>query len=147
MSIKDREITTVRVLKAPRASVFKAWVEPEYLAQWWGPKGFRNTFYTFELKPGGIWDFMMHAPDGSDYPNKSVFVEIVPYERIVFDHVSGHQFRVTASFEEQEESTRLVFHMLFESAEECIKVRSFVESANEENFDRLEEVIDKIKDK
>lgn len=144
-NIKDREIISRRVLKTPRDLVFKAWTDPMYLALWWGPKDFRNTFHQFDLKPGGTWAFIMHGPDGTDYPNKSIFVEIVPKERIVFDHVSGHRFRVTATFEEQGEETTLLFHMLFDSAEECLKVRPFIERANEENFDRLETVLKEMK--
>ena len=45
--------------------------------QWWGPNGFTNTFHEFDLRPGGAWRFIMHGPDGTDYPNESVFVEVV----------------------------------------------------------------------
>jgi uncharacterized protein YndB with AHSA1/START domain len=45
-------------------------------AQWWGPEGFANTFAQFEFKPGGRWVFVMHGPNGANYPNESVFREI-----------------------------------------------------------------------
>ncbi len=85
----DREIVSTRVFDAPRERVFQAWTDPEHLARWWGPKGFTNTFHEFDPRPGGVWGFVMHGPDGVDYKNRSVFVEIVKPERIVFDHVSG----------------------------------------------------------
>jgi uncharacterized protein YndB with AHSA1/START domain len=134
----DREIVTTRVLNAPRELVFKAWTDPDQLVQWWGPKGFTNTFHEFDLRPGGIWRFVMHGPDGVDYQNKSVFVEVVNPERIVFDHVSGPRFQVVATFAEQAGKTTLTFRMRFESAAECDKVKAFAVEGNEQNFDRLE---------
>jgi uncharacterized protein YndB with AHSA1/START domain len=136
--LSEREIVTARVIDAPRERVFTAWTDPEHLAQWWGPTGFTNTFEEFDMRPGGIWRFVMHGPDGVDYKNKSVFVEIVRPERIVFQHVSGPRFQVTATFAEQAGKTRLTFRMLFDTAAECAKVKGFAVEANEQNFDRLE---------
>jgi uncharacterized protein YndB with AHSA1/START domain len=134
----DREIVTTRVLNAPRELVFEAWTDPDQLAHWWGPKGFTNTFREFDMRPGGIWRFVMHGPDGVDYQNKSVFVEVVSPERIVFDHVSGPHFQVVVTFAEQAAKTKLTFRMRFESVAECDKVKAFAVEANEQNFDRLE---------
>ena len=142
--LADREIVTTRVIDAPRELVFKAWTDPEHLAQWWGPKGFTNTFQEFDMRPGGAWRFVMHGPDGVDYKNKSVFVEIVRPERIVFKHVSGPQFQVTATFTEQAGKSRLIFRMLFDTAAECAKVMGFAVEANEQNFDRLEAQLAKM---
>src|SRR5258707_15807312 len=100
MAASDREIVTTRVLAWPREFVFKAWTEPEHLARWWGPKGFTNTFYEFDPRPGGVWRFVMHGPNGADYQNKNFFVEIVRPERIVLDHVSEPRFRIVATFDE-----------------------------------------------
>ena len=58
----------------------------------------------------------MHGPDGTDYKNISVFVEIVKPERIVFDHISGPKFRATVTFAEKAEKTEVVWRMLFETA-------------------------------
>ena len=88
--------------------------------------------------PGGVWRFVMHGPDGVDYKNKSVFVEIVEPERIVFQHESGPRFQVTATFAEQAGRTRLTFEMLFETAAACASVKRYAVDANEQNFDRLE---------
>jgi uncharacterized protein YndB with AHSA1/START domain len=134
----DREIVTTRVFDVPRERLFKAWTEPEHLARWWGPKGFTNTFHEFDLRPGGNWRFVMHGPDGVDYKNHSVFVEVVTPECIVLDHVSGPKFRVSATFEEQAGRTKLTYRMVFRSAAECEKVKVFAVEANEQNFDRLQ---------
>ena len=95
----DREIVATRVFDAPRELVFRAWTDPDHLVHWWGPKGFTNTFHEFDMRPGGVWRFVMHGPDGTNYKTESVFVEIVKPERIVFDHVSAPQFRMTATFD------------------------------------------------
>lgn len=62
-----REIVTTRVFDAPRAMVFAAWTDPDQLKLWWGPKGFSNTFHTCEIKPGGLWTYTMHGPDGKKF--------------------------------------------------------------------------------
>ena len=80
----------------------------------------------------------MHGPDGRDYKNESIFVEIVRPERIILDHISGPTFRVTATFEEIESKTRVNFRQQFDTVAECEKVKIFAVKANEENFDRLE---------
>jgi len=134
----DREIVAHRVLDAPRERVFEAFADPDRLTRWWGPKGFTSTFREFDLRPGGHWRFVLHGPNGADYQNESVFVEIVKPERIVFDHLSGPAFQVTATFAEEAGKTRLTFRMLFGTAAECDKVKGFAVGANEENLDRLE---------
>ena len=63
----------------------------------------------------------MHGPDGTDYKNESVFLEVVTHRRIVFEHVSP-KFTATIGFEERGEQTLLTWHMLFESAEQFIQV-------------------------
>ena len=77
----DREIVSARVFDAPRELVWKAWVDPKHVAQWWGPKGFTNTIHEMDVRPGGVWRFAMHGPDGTDYKNEIVFIEVVRPER------------------------------------------------------------------
>ena len=83
-----------RSFAAPRDRVFRAFTAPAQLARWWGPKGFTNTFHEFDLRPGGDWRFVMHGPNGADYANDNVFVEVVKPERVVFDHVSRPPFQM-----------------------------------------------------
>ncbi len=142
--MSEREIVSARVFDAPRERVFRAWTDPKHLARWWGPKGFTNTFHEFDPRPGGIWRFVMHGPDGTDYKNKSVFVEIVEPERIVFDHVTGPKFRVVATFADESGKTALTFRMRFKTAAACEKVKVYAVDANEQNFDRLEAELAKM---
>jgi uncharacterized protein YndB with AHSA1/START domain len=134
-----REIVTTRILAFPRELVFRAWTDPDHLPNWWGPKGFTNTLQELDLRPGGRWRIVMHGPNGTDYPNESVFVEIVPPERIVFDHLEPiHRIRTTVTLAAHSGGTALIWRMLFATVAECDRVRSFVSTANEQNLDRLE---------
>ncbi|SEI64839.1 SRPBCC family protein [Paraburkholderia diazotrophica] len=143
--IADLEIVSTRVFDFPRDLIFRAWTDPAHLAHWWGPKGFTNSFHEFDLRAGGNWRFVMHGPDGVDYKNHSVFVEIAAPERIVFDHVSGPYFRVAATFDAvSDEQTRVTFRMLFETPAVCAQVKTFAVKANEENFDRLQKELKRM---
>ncbi len=141
----ERDIVNQRLLNAPREKVFRAFSDPALLATWWGPNGFTNTIHEFDLRPGGNWRLTMHGPNGADYENESVFREVVAPERIVFTHLEPvHRFDMTMEFKESNGQTALTWRMHFDSAEECAKVRSFIEAANEQNFDRLAECLSKI---
>jgi len=113
----EPEMVITRILNAPRELVFRVWTEPEHIKHWWGPNGFTNTISKMEFRPGGIWEFVMHGPDGTDYPNVNEFVEIVKPEKIVLKH--GHEpvFFMTVTFEEIGNKTRLTLRNRFESAE------------------------------
>jgi len=78
------DLVLTRVLDAPRALVFKAWTDPRHLAQWWGPHGFTNPLCELDVRPGGAIRIHMRGPDGTVYPMRGVFHEIVEPERIVF---------------------------------------------------------------
>ena len=136
--ISNREIISSRTFSAPRGLVYKAFADPNQLAQWWGPKGFTNTFNQFDLRPGGLWRCTMHAPNGAQFHNESKFTEVTEPERIVFQHLEPiHTFTMAMTFTEQDGTTTLTWRMVFDSADECAKVKNFIIPANEENFDRL----------
>lgn len=141
MASDARPIVSERTVSASPAALFEAFREPERLARWWGPRGFTNTFHEFDLRPGGVWHFTMHAPDGRTFDNHKQFIEIVPGERIVFQHIAPmHRFRMTMTFaaESGGTTTRLTWRMDFETAADADAFRDFITEANEQNFDRLE---------
>jgi uncharacterized protein YndB with AHSA1/START domain len=137
----DREIVSSRIFRIGRDLMFTAWSDPHLLARWWGPKGFTNTFHEFDFRQGGDWKFIMHGPEGGNYSNHSRFIEIIVPERIVLDHISNPQFRVIASFDHHHEDTLLTFRMIFNTAQERDKVSKYAVDANEQNFDRLEALL------
>ncbi|WP_163853096.1 SRPBCC family protein [Paenibacillus elgii] len=144
MSMGKNELISTREFDVPQELVFRAWTTPDLLARWWGPHGFTNTFHECDIRPGGTWRLTMHGPDGTDYPNHNVFVEIVPFERIVIDHLSGHEFRLTGTFENLEGRTKVTFRQLFKLAEEFEQVKTFCMEANEQNLDRLGRVLEEM---
>ena len=123
-----RSIIATRVLDAPRELVWTAWTDPKHLAQWWGPDGFSTTTSAYDLRPGGVWRFVMHGPDGRDYQNRITFDEIVKPERIRYHHGGGEevepvQFRTTVTFEDLGGNrTRLTLHAVFPLAAERERV-------------------------
>ena len=123
-----RSIIGSRVFDAPRDLVFAAFTDPKHLAQWWGPDGFTTTTHSFDFRPGGVWRFVMHGPDGRDYQNRVTYDEIVPPERLVYRHTGGDdvepvQFTQTLTFEDLGNGkTRLIWHGRFPSAEERARV-------------------------
>jgi uncharacterized protein YndB with AHSA1/START domain len=137
----EREIIGTRVFDAPRDLVWTMWTDPTHIARWWGPRGFRNTIHEMDVRPGGHWRFVMHGPDGQDYQNHSVYVEVTKPERIVFDHLSGPNFRATATFEDISGKTKVTWQMLFETAEQRNQVveKYGAEQGLQQNLDRLGE--------
>lgn len=118
----DRELIVSRLLNAPIELVWEVFTKPEHIKHWWGPNGFTNTIDTMDVKPEGVWEFVMHGPDGTDYKNKSIYKEIIKPTKIVFDHISGPKFTTTITFEAQGEKTFINWHMLFETKEQFEQV-------------------------
>jgi uncharacterized protein YndB with AHSA1/START domain len=78
------ELVLTRILNAPRANVFRAWTEPELMKQWFTPKPWTTPHVEVDLRPGGSNLIVMRGPDGTEFPNRGVYLEIVPNERLVF---------------------------------------------------------------
>jgi uncharacterized protein YndB with AHSA1/START domain len=148
----DREIVMSRLFDAPRELVWDAFTDPKQVVQWWGPNGFTTTIHEMDVRPGGRWRHTMHGPDGTNYPNASVFKEVVKPERIVYGHGGGKEggqgvsFEATWTFEAQGDKTLLTGRMVFPTAaarEFVIKEHGAIEGA-QQTFDRLEEQLIKI---
>jgi uncharacterized protein YndB with AHSA1/START domain len=148
----DREIVISRVFDAPRELVWEAWTNPEHVAQWWGPNGFITTIEEMDFRVGGVWKHVMHGPDGTNYPNSSVFREIVKPERIVFSHGGareggpGAHFVATWTFEALGKQTRLTMRLVFDtSAERELVVTEFgAIEGGKQTLARLAEFLAKI---
>jgi uncharacterized protein YndB with AHSA1/START domain len=118
-----REMVITRLIDAPRERVWQAWTDPKQIALWWGPNGFSTTTHEHSLKPGGVWRHTMRGPDGVEYPNQSVFQEIVPPERLVYTHGGGTEgkegvsFRATITFKAVGNKTELTMRSVFPSKE------------------------------
>jgi uncharacterized protein YndB with AHSA1/START domain len=143
-SFSEREVVSARVFDLPPERVYRAFSDAAALAAWWGPEGFSNTFQEFDFRPGGVWRYVMHAPDGSDTEHESVFVDVIATEKIVLRHLRPiHEYQATIVLKEESGRTHLTWSMRFESAAECQRVRRFVAPANEQNLDRLQAHLEK----
>lgn len=117
----DREMVFTRMLEAPLELVWKVWTELEHVEHWWGPNGFRTTTQKFDFRESGEWIHTMIGPDGTEYPNHSVFEEIVPKERIVYRHGGGKDgapaicMTKIATFETKGDQTLVTLKLIFES--------------------------------
>lgn len=138
MSADAHAIVTSRMFAVPRDRIWAAIRDPAVLAGWWGPAGFTNTFHEFDFRPGGVWKFTMHGPDGTAYAMDHRFQEIVAPERFVVRHLQpGHDFTLTVTLADGSGSTEITWHLLFDDPAEAARVRPFVVPANEQNLDRL----------
>jgi len=121
MAMAAREIVLTRLFDAPRELVFNAWTDPAHIDQWWGPNGCRNETFEMDVRPGGMWRYVMHAPDGTDYDNRSVYHEVVAPERLVYTQGSDIEndpaaFHVTVTFAALGNATQLTIRMRFATA-------------------------------
>lgn len=118
----DREIVISRNIEAPRELVFEAFTEVRHLPQWWGPKGFTTTTRAFEFCRDGVWDFTMHGPDGTDYPEWIIWTEIEPPNLIAMLH-SEHRndpnsFESVLTFTASGETTTIEMRTVFATKEQ-----------------------------
>ncbi|MBZ5588795.1 MAG: SRPBCC domain-containing protein [Acidobacteriia bacterium] len=129
--------STSREIPATIEQVFAAFSHPERLARWWGPAGFTNTFSICEFENGGRWSFIMHGPDGRNYPNENVFAEIESPTKVVVQHVSEPKYRLTIGLASAAAGTVVSWSQTFESSEVAGRIEHIVVPANEQNLERL----------
>jgi uncharacterized protein YndB with AHSA1/START domain len=79
----DRELVLTRIIDAPREKLFRAWTDPELLKQWFAPLPYTTPHAELDVRPGGSSLIIMRGPDGTDYPNRGVYLEVVANERLV----------------------------------------------------------------
>jgi uncharacterized protein YndB with AHSA1/START domain len=80
----DRDLILTRIINAPPEKVFRAWTEPELIKQWFAPLPWTTPFAETDLRPGGASVITMRSPEGADFPNRGVYLEVVKNQRLVF---------------------------------------------------------------
>ncbi len=141
----DREIVSTRVFYAPRDAVFGGIQRPGSTGSLVGAEGIHQRVSGVRPEAGGEWRFVMRGPDGAVYRIAIDFVDVAKPERIVYQNLQpGHRFLMTMTFVEHAGSTELKWSMLFESAADYARAKSFIAEANEQNFDRLEAHLAKV---
>jgi uncharacterized protein YndB with AHSA1/START domain len=139
----EHEINITRLIAHPLARVFAAFSDPAGMAVWWGPNGFTTTTHSMQFKVGGSWDYTMHGPDGTDYPNFVRYTAIEPNRRIFYDH-GTHEgqpplFKAEISFASEEASTRVNLRLILkDAAERPAYVKFGAVEGGYQNLERLE---------
>lgn len=112
--IEQRELILTRYFKAPRAKVYRAWTEPELLKQWFAPAPWTTARVEFDVRSGGRSLIVMRSPEGQEFANPGLFLEVVKNEKLVFTDAfvnawqpSEKAFMVaTITFEDHEGGTK-----------------------------------------
>lgn len=144
-----QELRLIRRYRAPLARVWTAWADEQHIREWWGPRGFSITTRKKQLQVGGTWDYVMHGPDGTDWPNFTRYHEVVPESRLVYDHGAtsadaAPMFRVTAAFRAVSDETELDLRMAFPSADAAAQARGFIKAVGGNGtWDRLAEFLER----
>lgn len=126
-TVGDRELRLTRLINAPREAVWRAWTDPELLKQWFAPLPYTTPMAEFDLRPGGASTIVMQAPDGTQMPNRGQYLEVTPYERLVFTDAytgdwaprEGKPFMtVVLTFDEEGGKTRYTARVLHWTSED-----------------------------
>jgi len=84
------ELVLTRILTAPREKVYRCWVEPDLLKEWFAPKPWTTSRAELDVRPGGTSLVVMRSPEGQDFPNRGIYLEVIPNEKIVFTDAYTH---------------------------------------------------------
>lgn len=122
-TLEQRTLFIDRTFDAPRELVFKAWTDPQHIVQWWGPRGFKSTVLTLDLRSGGAYRIHMRSPENTDHWSQGIYREVVPPERLVMvgswadrdGNPTTPQTVATVTFEDLGGKTRLTLHQVFET--------------------------------
>lgn len=141
----EKKLQSIRIIKAPAGLMWEVWTDPVHLVKWWGPDGFTSTIHKMDFQENGEWKLTLHGPEGTNYPNRSIFKEIIPFKKIVFEHFNPH-FITTILFEPKDEDTQLDWSMLFDTVEmgDIIIKAHKAEEGLKQNIERLEKYISKL---
>ncbi|MDZ4096397.1 MAG: SRPBCC family protein, partial [Paracoccaceae bacterium] len=127
--VAERTMVLQRVIKAPRKMVWRAWMTPETLPEWWGPAGFSCKTKRIDLRAGGEWVFDMIAPDGTVFPNHHLYGEVRGEDRISYALLWGENgpkhADAWATFEDSAGTTIVTLGMVFSTAAEFQKAKGF----------------------
>ena len=144
-----QEVTITRVFEAPRELVFKTYIDPELIPQWWGPRRLTTTVDKMEVKPGGVWRFVQRDAEGNEFSFHGVYHEITASARLVYtfeyEGEPGHVSLETVQFEDQNGKTKLIDQVVFQSVEDRDgMVASGMEGGAQESMLRFDELLAKV---
>jgi uncharacterized protein YndB with AHSA1/START domain len=144
------DLTIRRTFDAPRDLVFKTWMNPDNIPNFWGPAYLKTTVEVMEVRQGGRWRFLQREPNGAEYGFHGVYHDIVPSERVVqtfeFEGMPGHVSLETMTLEEVDGKTNVTLHSVFQSIEDRDgMVDAGMEGGATEMLDRFAELVEKAR--
>jgi uncharacterized protein YndB with AHSA1/START domain len=147
-----RDVVIISILNAPRALVFKTVTDPSFVPRWWGPKVYTTTVERMEVKPGGVWSFVQHGPDGKEYAFNGVYKKVDPPRMYAytfnFEPMPGHEHLETLTFEEQNGKTKITNVVHFQSVEDRDgMLETGLRTGSIETMNRLSELLMEIQNK
>jgi uncharacterized protein YndB with AHSA1/START domain len=147
----ERKMVMTRFFDSPLELVFKTYIDPNLIPQWWGPKRLTTTVVKMDVRPGGIWRFVQRESDGNEYVFNGMYHEIVPPKRLVytfeFEGMPGHVIVETVTFEQEHGSkTKLINKSFFQTIEDRDMMLNLrVGGGAAESMDRLAELLKYLK--
>lgn len=150
---ENTELVITRTFDAPRMLLWRCYVDPSLLVQWWGPEGFTCTRLEMDFRAGGHWHVTITSPAGVDFPVHFTFIEIVEPERIVYRNVRSTQpvwkgnppalYTNTLTFEETaDDQTLLTLRVVFASPmEKDDSIRRGFKAGTEQSLDKLNRLL------
>lgn len=137
-TVGEQEIIITRIVNAPLARVWQMFTQAEHIDKWWGPNGFTNTTFEMDVRPGGLWRYIMHGPapegsapgtPGTDYNNWIRYTTVTPLVRLEYEHGGDDEnvaeFSASISFQDMGSKTQVTLHLMLKSAEQLRRVVEF----------------------
>jgi uncharacterized protein YndB with AHSA1/START domain len=151
--MSESSISVDRVIKAKPEDIWEALTKPDQVSVWWGPTGFKSTISKMDVKPGGSWDFIMHGPDGTDYPNSLTYEDVEENKRLSYVHHENKEYGLAAwkaevTIEDLGDKCKVTLTNVFANEEEKAKhvnMMGAVQGANQ-TLERLAEQVEGIRD-
>lgn len=127
VEVRGNQLLAERLYDVTAKQLWDVWTDPKHVTHWWGPRGFTTTTISHDLRPEGVWRFVMHGPDGRDYQNKIIYMEVEKPKRLAYRHSGDEEtepvrFHVTLDFEALGDKTKLTMKMVFETEAELQRV-------------------------
>jgi uncharacterized protein YndB with AHSA1/START domain len=141
-----QEMSGTYIFEAPREVVFKVFVDPKLIPDWWGPSYLTSKVVKMEVRPGGFWRIVQHDPKGKRFAFHGVYHEVVEPAKVVYtfeyEGLPGHILLETVKFEDWDGITKMTDQMVFQSAEDRDNMlRNGMQEGTSESMARLADLV------
>ncbi|MDQ1551788.1 MAG: hypothetical protein QOD50_1210 [Actinomycetota bacterium] len=142
----EQVVDIERVINAPVADVYRAYTQPELIAQWMGPRGYEMEIDTFDVRDGGSWRFVHITPEGGKFGFHGSYHSVVPQTSMVqtfeFEGAPGHVSLERVTFEGEGDTTRVRVHAVYQTVEDRdAMIDSGMVHGVTEGYERLDELL------